>query len=271
MNSLTSKVNFALVILLLTGFTALFLFDTISYDLLSREDHIVEYLSSVFLLLSSLFLIVAFIYIRKSKHLTHRWLIILLPVVSAIFFVVAVEEISWGQRIFDLTTPDYLSSINDQNEINFHNINKKFFDRLLDWAIIIFVLISSVLYLLKKEETLGVKNPDVFLVCAYTLVPFYRQEGVLGFYHLLYIPMALLLLNSIKNKSPATILTLVITSLISVIVPIIHWKNYHLFPLHNNSANEYREFLFCFCTLAYSYEIMNNLDVNKETNNLVRK
>lgn len=32
------------------------------------------------------------------------------------------EEVSWGQRLFDLTTPDWLRSVNRQRELNVHNL-----------------------------------------------------------------------------------------------------------------------------------------------------
>lgn len=38
-------------------------------------------------------------------------------------FLVAMEEISWGQRIIGLKTPGALSAINVQDELNFHNID----------------------------------------------------------------------------------------------------------------------------------------------------
>jgi len=44
-------------------------------------------------------------------------------------FVCMGEEISWGQRIFDITTPDGLREINLQGETNIHNI--EFMDTFL--------------------------------------------------------------------------------------------------------------------------------------------
>jgi hypothetical protein len=38
------------------------------------------------------------------------------------FLLVSLEEVSWGQRIFHLGTPDWVQSINGQEEINFHNV-----------------------------------------------------------------------------------------------------------------------------------------------------
>ncbi|MEM7651427.1 MAG: hypothetical protein AAF204_05020, partial [Pseudomonadota bacterium] len=34
---------------------------------------------------------------------------------------IAGEEVSWGQHIFDWATPEFWSSVNDQNETNLHN------------------------------------------------------------------------------------------------------------------------------------------------------
>lgn len=40
----------------------------------------------------------------------------------AMFVFVAGEEISWGQRIFGINTPDVLNQINEQRELTLHNI-----------------------------------------------------------------------------------------------------------------------------------------------------
>jgi len=42
---------------------------------------------------------------------------------SALCCFIAGEEISWGQRVFDVATPSYLAAINVQGETNLHNID----------------------------------------------------------------------------------------------------------------------------------------------------
>jgi hypothetical protein len=37
-------------------------------------------------------------------------------------FVMAMDEISWGQRIFDIKTPDILMQVNVQGELSLHNL-----------------------------------------------------------------------------------------------------------------------------------------------------
>lgn len=41
---------------------------------------------------------------------------------SLLMFFLFAEEISWGQRLFNIQTPDLLSEINFQKEINLHNL-----------------------------------------------------------------------------------------------------------------------------------------------------
>ena len=255
----SSSIFFLSVVSIAIGFILLFLFHVELYDQLTSEDNIIENLSAVLLLFCSCFFLISFFHARKSPLKIHHWLTYGLLMLSIVFFLIAGEEISWGQRIFDLATPDYLSSVNEQDELNFHNINKRFFDRLLDRATIIFVFISSFLLYRKKEKTLGIQNPDIFVICSFAITPFYTQNTQLDFYHFIYIPLVGLFVFALKNKQKSFLFPLAFTLMLSLIIIIIHTTYNHLFPWHNNSANELREFLFYLSCVAYAYEIMNDI------------
>ena len=63
----------------------------------------------------------------------------------AIFnFFLGLEEISWGQRIFDIDTPVIISQINHQKEINFHNMNTTF--PIIEIVGLTFILLFCSLY-----------------------------------------------------------------------------------------------------------------------------
>ena len=47
-----------------------------------------------------------------------RWVFSFL---ATIFFLVAMEEISWGQKLFELPTPEFIAKQNVQREFNIHN------------------------------------------------------------------------------------------------------------------------------------------------------
>lgn len=256
---------FSAVVIFILAFSALLVFNPELYDRVSREDHIIEYSSSIFMFLSSFVFLRAFLYSRKLHSGNGKWLSLVLIGVSALFFLAAGEEISWGQRIFNLSTPEYLASINDQNELNFHNINKKFFDRVLDRVTIIFVIIASVLFMCQKREIAGIRQADIFIICSFAITPFYVQTSKLDFYHLLYLPLIALLVYAGWKKLKGPLAALIITLILSFAIQILHTRYHHLFPSHNNSANEFREFLFCCCCLAYSYVIMQHIKTGAAT------
>ena len=251
--------QFVSIGLFISLFTILFIFNSEAYNFLSKEDHLIEYLSSVSLAITGLLFLRASIYsIKTVPGKSIKWNTLLFIFLAIIFLIAAGEEISWGQRLFNFRTPEYLNRLNEQNEFNFHNVDKKFFDRLVDRSTIAFVIISSVLVIFRKKTILGMKAPDIFTISAFAILPFYNQYNnlTLDFFHLQYIPLIALLLFSILNKDKMFIYAVVITLAISILLPLIHIKFNYLFPSHNNSANEYREFLFGICCLFYSYIIL---------------
>jgi len=46
----------------------------------------------------------------------------ILLILTALMMFISLEEISWGQRIFGLSTPDWFQQHNTQREINVHNL-----------------------------------------------------------------------------------------------------------------------------------------------------
>ena len=48
---------------------------------------------------------------------------------GALCILVSLEEISWGQRVLGLETPELLTRINTQNELNLHNLFTDYFNR----------------------------------------------------------------------------------------------------------------------------------------------
>lgn len=94
----------------------------VTFSAYGAEDFIIENLTAVFFLISSL---AFFIVSKKSTYLKSKnnnsayFMIIAWAVLMFIFFG---EEISWGQRIFNFSTPETLVEINVQQEFNIHNI-----------------------------------------------------------------------------------------------------------------------------------------------------
>ncbi len=103
------------------GSGILFLISLWPFDYFLRlvsEDHLIEYLQFFAVFASG---ILAWVTSWKVYPKNKFWGICFLLFGAGLLFV-AGDEISWGQRLFGLTTPESLSQINAQNEITAHNI-----------------------------------------------------------------------------------------------------------------------------------------------------
>ena len=136
------------------------IFDVHGYTILIKEDGIIEYVSAIFWFIAAITVCysttkLSRIHISRSQLL---WNVLLM----AFFIACCGEELSWGQRIFHLETPQLLKSVNVQKEITLHNIFcTSFFEN-------IFFLISVIF----------------FLVIPYEIKKNTRVENVLKYIHL---------------------------------------------------------------------------------------
>jgi hypothetical protein len=90
------------------------------YHVLIEEDHVIEWTQFVAIFAASVvFALVG----RRAQQAGRVRLAVLFLLVAVGAFVVAGEEISWGQRILGLATPAPLAEINHQGETNIHNIS----------------------------------------------------------------------------------------------------------------------------------------------------
>lgn len=97
-----------------------------------KEDSVVEYLTMMAYALASLlsFFTAAFLMRRRStwkkNTLLYGTVVAALLLLGLGCFLIAGEEISWGQRLLGIETPEHLAERNTQGELNLHN-NKAVF------------------------------------------------------------------------------------------------------------------------------------------------
>lgn len=94
-------------------------------DLFAREDHIFEMLTAVYLFTAAMLFVVAWKRSRQLPHSQHHTWLKQLGYLGfgTIMFVSAGEEISWGQRLLGIETPEIVKEINVQDELTIHNLN----------------------------------------------------------------------------------------------------------------------------------------------------
>jgi hypothetical protein len=121
------------------------------------EDGFTEWSTVVFLLIG-LFVCVRRVWLLKNQR---PFLFLFMTSLLAVFFFFgAGEEISWGQRIFDVESSEFFTQHNAQGETNLHNLvvndtklNKVIFGRGI--GILLFLYLAVLIPLYKRKE--GVK------------------------------------------------------------------------------------------------------------------
>ncbi len=130
-----------------------------SNDILSvtiHEDQYFELIGALGFFVTAILFFISFILsLRRKQEITYAWMV---PLVFFGLFIIFIfgagEEISWGQRIFNIGTPESLSAINRQDELNLHNLEAidggQFLsaDRLFDLFWFSFVLVLPLGYAL---------------------------------------------------------------------------------------------------------------------------
>ena len=121
-----------------------------------REDGLVEWLTFVELLIMSAYSFIVVHAFRRSEPgspAKRVWLFL-----GFLFLFGAIEEISWGQRVFGIESPVWFLKHNKQGEINVHNlliygvkINKLVFGKILAILIGIYLLVVPLLYRFKER------------------------------------------------------------------------------------------------------------------------
>ncbi len=125
--------------------------DAVYFDeVFAREDNAIEDINFLLLLVISVLLL--FRFFRHKQHKPRLWKLSIL-FFAFLFLFGAGEEISWGQRIFNLESSEFFLENNRQDEINLHNLeiggvnlNRLIFSQLLTLAMSVYLLIFPFIY-----------------------------------------------------------------------------------------------------------------------------
>jgi len=110
-----------------------------------REDGVLEWITALALLSASL---LCGYRCWTFRHCRPKSFVLCTAAAACVLFFGMGEEISWGQRIFNVETPEFFLANNVQNETNLHNleiggvrINKLVFGKLLAVVIVMYLLL----------------------------------------------------------------------------------------------------------------------------------
>ncbi len=114
----------------------------VKMPLLFKKEGLFENLTFVLYLLSAVACAIAALRTYQSPAIDHHRLVALFYLACALtFFLVAGEEVSWGQRVFGIKTPEALVILNYQHETNVHNLlPKRALDAMTEQVALAFLL-----------------------------------------------------------------------------------------------------------------------------------
>ncbi len=157
----------------------LFYTDKEKFDQYVQEDGLVEWITVLGLLAGA---IVCFGRFKRLFAKKPKWFLFITLFLGLFLFFAAGEEISWGQRLIGIQTPEYFQKHNAQQETNLHNLvvsgvklNKLIFSILLVGALCIYLLLIPVLYgrNLPAQSLIdrwGIPVPRLYQVIGFVLV-----------------------------------------------------------------------------------------------------
>ena len=192
-----------------------------------------------------------------GRDVPSRWFYIL----STLAFVFAAgEEISWGQRIFGLVTPDFLRAINSQRELNIHNIEGvlPLISRGYRTGIVLICVVTSAAYFARKSSLFGIPFPSIPIMFCFLVVYSYRPYDLVGGFPLSIVsaqylfPLLFFAYASFSKERRLLILSLLFLSVIILEQFIIFTFAERPMPA---SIWEAYEYLFSVACVGYAGEL----------------
>ena len=143
-----------IAIITLTGFVLSYMDHVFFKETFVTEDGFTEWLTVIALVMT---MIVCFRRVWILRHHRSATFLAITALVGFIFMFGAGEEISWGQRIFNIESSEFFKEHNAQGEMNLHNlvvkdtkINKLVFGKILGILLLIYLAVICPLY--KKNQ-----------------------------------------------------------------------------------------------------------------------
>lgn len=145
-------------------------------NFINGEDGVIEYGTSFFFLVAS---VLSAILAHRNRAWRNRAAVLLLFSLGC--FLCFDEEISWGQRAFNIKSPEFFQEHSYQKEINVHNLlgnmpDHLFFVGIFAYGVILPILARSLSFFHKFFDKLGLPIASLGLAFGFLAVSFSRVE-----------------------------------------------------------------------------------------------
>lgn len=245
-------------------FLLIYIFTPDIFDLIEDEDGLIEWLSFFSLMAGATILFLSF---AKSLKKSNPPIFTIAMLCGSFFlFIMAMEEISWGQRLFNIQTPDFFKN-NTQEELNIHNFYTEIFDTIY-YSIFILILILAPFLKIFYYRFLSHNFFRVFILNPYIIIigslPFAFHFNKWNF---IYTQMCffcclsiLVILFARKENNNRSLYFVAIFSLF-IIQGLFLTSSEHNAILYKGVLAEYKEILSQLVLLIYSIDVYKKISV----------
>ncbi|PCJ97607.1 MAG: hypothetical protein COA50_03980 [Flavobacteriaceae bacterium] len=251
-----NRVALAIGIVFMACSSYLLVFNNAVFDALAKEDSIIEYSSALLAFLSSAILLFSYFKFLRSSSNKNMLLKGSVLVIAFGLFLIAMEEISWFQRILDYKTPEAFMS-NKQREFNLHNFQTNYVEGAYYFGAFIFFLcipylkINSFKFLINKRLEGLVPSRVVMIIGALSCTYTYDMWNIAFMQFAFYGSIVILWQISKKelHKRERLFLRFIIIFIILVQLIFVSFGTHYI---RSWSITEYREFMIPFGFFIYA-------------------
>jgi hypothetical protein len=172
------RLIFVFPFVLALGFALLYLFLPNIYLKIIREDKLVEDLQALSYFISSAIGFMAIVKLHKSPYKDITCILALFAIST---LLIGLEEISWGQRILGIATPESFMDSNTQKELTVHNLYEV--QKYTDLVYMIIGLYGGAAWFIRGDTLSNLRNIRNFIVpdwyCCFYFFP-------IAIYHFFY-------------------------------------------------------------------------------------
>ena len=233
------------------------------FSTLAFEGSLVETLSAIFFFVGSAVLGTKFCGIVRKRFPNKILVMVGLGCLTFIFFVIAMEEVSWFQRVLEFETPETFSR-NLQGEFNIHNFATKMFENAFYTGAFVCLIglpfLYSVSAIPQKLKGLEVFLGSRFTLCVSSLLVAYNYHYWNSFSTQLPYFLTLLVLASLSRLGGTQKTRRMYMAFLCMLV-----MTQLSFFLQGDAmsrlwdATEYKEFFIALGFLLYSFDVRRNL------------
>lgn len=238
----------------------------------AMEDEIVEYASAMLLFLSALVTVfVGFkMYFCQPKQRLKTLAVFALGVC---FFILGGEEISWGQRLFDIVPGSFFQKHNWQQEINFHNLHTDIANISYHYGALVFLVLLPLMrkrintYLHSKGHTdlSSLITPEWIVAPSIVLFGmidprfiFVIEKGWAAFLYLVALCMVLsYCFITISSKADIVDIERRAVHILGLMLIVVGIYISYIQAIDSspNTISEYKELLIALCLFLYSIDL----------------